>query len=137
MTTESATPVVRPYTFRGEGTGRWQSFSWALGRTISRIVSMLLFRFHATGQAGIPKTGGVLMVMNHQSFLDPWLIGIAPSRQIHYMARDTLFRGGFLGYLLELWNSFPVKRGAADLTAIRTAVERPDKGFIVNIFPEG
>ena len=53
------------------------------------------------------------------------------------MARDTLFKGGFLGYLLELWNSFPVKRGSADLGAIRTAVERLDKGFVVNIFPEG
>jgi 1-acyl-sn-glycerol-3-phosphate acyltransferase len=101
------------------------------------MLSMLLFRLRARGQAGLPKSGGVLLVMNHQSFLDPWLIGVAPRRQVHYMARDTLFRGGFLQYLGELWNAFPVKRGAADLGAIRTAVERLDKGFMVNIFPEG
>jgi 1-acyl-sn-glycerol-3-phosphate acyltransferase len=98
---------------------------------------MLLFRLRVSGQARIPKRGGVLMVTNHQSFLDPWLIGIGPSRQIHYMARDTLFKGGVLTFLMELWNAFPVKRGSADLTAIRTAVERLDKGFVVNIFPEG
>jgi 1-acyl-sn-glycerol-3-phosphate acyltransferase len=123
--------------FRGEGTGLWQAFTWNVGRLVSRILSMLLFRLHVRGQAGIPKTGGVLLIANHQSFLDPWLIGIAPSRQVHYMARDTLFRGGFLQYLGELWNAFPVKRGAADLGAIRMAVERLDKGFMVNIFPEG
>jgi 1-acyl-sn-glycerol-3-phosphate acyltransferase len=123
--------------FRGEGTGLWQAFTWNVGRLVSRILSMLLFRLHVRGQAGIPKTGGVLLIANHQSFLDPWLIGIAPSRQVHYMARDTLFRDGFLQYLGELWNAFPVKRGAADLGAIRMAVERLDKGFMVNIFPEG
>jgi len=133
-TTSRAAPA---YQFRGEGTGRFQAFAWNTGRLISRILSILLFRLKVRGQATIPKTGGVLMVCNHQSFLDPWLVGIAPSRQIHYMARDTLFRGGFLQYLGELWNAFPVKRGAADLGAIRTAVERLDKGFIVNIFPEG
>ena len=126
-----------PYTYRGEGTGPFQAISWTTGRLLSRLGSMLLFRLHVSGQARIPRTGGVLMVTNHQSFLDPWLIGIAPSRQIHYMARDTLFKGGFLHYLLELWNVFPVKRGSADLTAIRTAVEQLDKGFIVNVFPEG
>ena len=77
------------------------------------------------------------MVTNHQSFLDPWLIGIAPSRQVHYMARDTLFKGGFLHFLMELWNAFPVKRGAADLGAIRMAVDVLDRGYLLNIFPEG
>jgi 1-acyl-sn-glycerol-3-phosphate acyltransferase len=98
---------------------------------------MLLFRLRVSGQTRIPKTGGVLIVTNHQSFLDPWLVGIGPARQIHYMARDTLFKGGLLTWLMELWNVFPVKRGSADLGAIRTAVERLDKGFVVNIFPEG
>jgi 1-acyl-sn-glycerol-3-phosphate acyltransferase len=132
-----APPPRRPYKYRGEGNGLWQRFQWNMGRFFSRVLSMLLFRLHVGGQAGIPKTGGILMVTNHQSFLDPWLIGIAPSRQIHYMARDNLFKGGFLQYAAETCNAFPVKRGHADLTAIRMAVERLDKGYIVNIFPEG
>lgn len=125
------------YRFRGEGSGLFQRLAWNFGRLLSRVIALVYFRLRAAGQTGIPKTGGVLMVTNHQSFLDPWLIGIAPSRQLHYMARDTLFKGGFLTYLMELWNTFPVKRGAADLTAIRIAAERLGNGFIVNIFPEG
>jgi 1-acyl-sn-glycerol-3-phosphate acyltransferase len=141
--TTAPTPPVekaRPaptYTFRGETTSWYQPLAWNTGRLLSRIISMLLFRLHVTGQANIPRRGGVLMVTNHQSFLDPWLIGIAPTRQVHYMARDTLFKGGILHWLMELLNVFPVKRGASDLTAIRTAVERLDKGFLLNIFPEG
>ncbi len=133
--TKSPAAPTRP--FRGEGSGLFQRFSWNAGRLFSRIFSLLYFQLRVTGQRNIPSTGGALMVTNHQSFLDPWLIGIAPERQIHYMARDTLFKGGLLTFLMELWNVFPVKRGAADLAAVRTAADRLDKGFIVNIFPEG
>ncbi len=140
--TAAAGPAKGGYVYRGEGTSSLQRLSWNVGRLISRIVSVLFFKLHVSGQTNIPKRGGVLMVSNHQSFLDPWLVGIAPSRQIHYMARDTLFNknggiGGFLHYLLELWNAFPVKRGSADLTSIRTAVERLNAGYVLNIFPEG
>jgi len=140
--TVAAAPAKGGYVYRGEGTSRFQQLSWNVGRLISRIVSVLFFKLHVSGQTNIPKTGGVLMVSNHQSFLDPWLVGIAPSRQLHYMARDTLFNktggvGGFLHFLLELWNAFPVKRGSADLTSIRTAVERLSAGYVLNIFPEG
>src|SRR5579864_453718 len=78
---ERATPG-RPYRYRGEGTGAWQVCAWTAGRIVSRFLSLILFRLHVRGQADLPKTGGVLMVTNHQSFLDPWLIGIALSRQV-------------------------------------------------------
>lgn len=137
MSTPATTVAKTPYTFRGEGHGFFQRLTWNFGRVISRILSVLLFKLCVRGQAGLPRTGGTLLVTNHQSFLDPWLMGIAPSRQVHYMARDTLFKGGFLHWLMEVYNAFPVKRGSADLTSIRTAVERLDKGYMVNIFPEG
>jgi 1-acyl-sn-glycerol-3-phosphate acyltransferase len=134
---QKAPPSPRPHRVRGEGTGLFQAGLWKSVRLLSRVVSMLMFRLYVRGQAGIPGTGGVLLVTNHQSFLDPWLIGIAPARQVHYMARDTLFKGGFLHWLMDTCNAFPVKRGTADLGAIRTAVERLDQGFMVNVFPEG
>lgn len=128
---------VRSYTFRGEGTWAGQPALWNFGRLLSRIISVLLFKFRASGQSHVPESGPVLMVTNHQSFLDPWLIGIALHRQVHYMARDTLFKGGVLHWLMERLNAFPIKRGTADRAALSAAVERLEKGFIVNIFPEG
>jgi 1-acyl-sn-glycerol-3-phosphate acyltransferase len=138
---ETAAPPARKpavsFTYRGEGTGPFQRLLWATGRVISRTLSILFFRFHSRGQAHMPPTGGVLLLSNHQSFLDPWILGIALSRQLHYMARDTLFKGGWLQWVAETFNTFPVRRGAADLAAIRNAVERLDKGYIVTVFPEG
>ncbi|MGC8552217.1 MAG: lysophospholipid acyltransferase family protein, partial [Phycisphaerae bacterium] len=68
--------------------------------------------------------------------LDPWLIGVPLWRQIHYMARESLFRGGFWQWMLESTNAFPIRRGRADSTAIREALNRLERGFLVNVFPE-
>ncbi len=125
------------YIYRGEGTGLFQRCCWDFGQFLSKIISSVLFRLRVQGTENIPKSGPVLMITNHQSFLDPWLIGIKLRRQVHFMARDTLFKGGFLGWLMEILNSYPVKRGAADLQAIRITIERLDDARLVNIFPEG
>ncbi len=132
-------PARAPVSFiyRGEGTGPWQRFVWGCGKVISYVITIVLFRLHVRGQNNIPRTGGVMLLSNHQSFLDPWLITVAPRRQLHYMARDTLFKGGFTQWIAEMYNTFPVRRGSADLAAVRIAVERLDKGQIVTIFPEG
>ena len=45
-----------------------------------------------SGRQNIPAEGGVLVVSNHQSHLDPPLVGIGCPRQMNYLARDTLFR---------------------------------------------
>lgn len=133
----AAASHARNYVYRGEGESWYQPILWDSGRLISQLLSLLLFRLRVFGVENVPKRGPALLVTNHQSFLDPWLIGIAVLRQIHFMARDTLFKGGFLGWLNETLNAFPVKRGQGDRAAIRTAAERLDRGFIVNIFPEG
>ena len=126
----------RPYVFRGEGTDRWQALLWNFGRVFFQFIAILLFHVRISGRENVPTKGAALLVTNHQSMLDPWLIGIALKRQIHYMARESLFRGGIIQYLFERTNAFPIRRGRADTTAIRESLNRLEKGYLVNIFPE-
>lgn len=135
MTKDQKTQIN--YVYRGEGTSFGQRLAWNVGQVFSRVLSMVLFRLTVRGLQHIPKTGPVLMVTNHQSFLDPWLIAIAPSRQFHFMARDSLFKNKAFGWIISLLNAYPVRRGAADLTSIRMTIERLEQGRLVNIFPEG
>lgn len=135
---ETQTPKKKVgYTFRGQGTSWYQPAMWWLGKNFSRLVAMILFRVRFRGRENYPLTGPVLLVTNHQSFLDPWLVGIACPRQVHYMARDSLFKGGFFSWVMECVNAYPVRRGTADLQAIRHTVDRLKSGYVVNIFPEG
>lgn len=98
---------------------------------------ILLFHGRSTGHGQVPRRGGVLLVSNHQSFLDPMLATLALPRQCSYMARDSLFRNPFFRLLIESLNAFPVRRGEADLRGIKEALRRLKDGYAVLLFPEG
>ena len=91
----------------------------------------------AQGVHHIPREGGVLLVSNHVSFLDPVIVGSAANREVHYMARSNAFDIPGLGQLISAYNAYPVNRGAADLGALRKTLSLLKAGNVVLIFPEG
>ncbi|HQL54766.1 MAG TPA: lysophospholipid acyltransferase family protein [Phycisphaerae bacterium] len=111
------------------------------GYAVCRIIAQALFTFLVRGRVfgtqHVPRAGGVLLVSNHQSFLDPVLATLAIPRECNYMARDTLFRQPQFRRLIEYLNAFPVKRNTADLGAIKETLRRLKAGKVVLTFPEG
>ena len=85
----------------------------------------------------VPRRGGLLVISNHQSYLDPVLAALAVYRPFNPMARDSLFRHWPFRWLIRSLYAFPVKRASADLGAIREAFRRLRAGRIVLVFPEG
>lgn len=106
-------------------------------RALCHAAFLTLFRGRVFGVRNVPRVGGVILVCNHQSFLDPVLATLALPRECHYMARDSLFRNPLFRRLIESLNAFPVKRGAADVGAIKETLRRLRSGALVTIFPEG
>ena len=90
----------------------------------------------ASGIENIPEEGPIIFAANHTSFYDPPVIGIKNPRQIHYMARDSLFRG-FFGDCLRSIGTIPVARGTADVKSIKAIFKALKKGEATAIFPEG
>lgn len=84
----------------------------------------------------VPLNGPLLLASNHQSFLDPILVAVALRREVHFMARDSLFKGRVFKPLIEYLNAFPVKRGMADIAAVRAILRRLEMGACVTTFPE-
>lgn len=105
-------------------------------RFLCQLSFLALFRGRTFGVRYVPRTGGVLLVCNHQSFLDPVLATLALPRECHYMARDTLFANPRFRKLIESLNAFPVKRGTADVGAIKETLKRLKSGGLVTVFPE-
>jgi len=85
----------------------------------------------------VPATGPLLFVSNHQSFFDPVLVGYGLDREVDYMARDTLFKNPIFDKLIRSLNAFPVKRGEADLAAVKDTLRRLRDQRAVLLFPEG
>ena len=115
----------------------WQAAFHKFCRCGVRLVLGLFFRARAYGQHNLPREGGGLLLSNHQSFLDPVLVGAGMPRLLTYMARDTLFRNPLLGTWLRLVNTFPVRRGRPDTMSIRRAIEHLTAGRLLLMFPEG
>jgi len=66
---------------------------WYAGcRGLCQIVAVTFFGIRSFGRENVPAKGGALLASNHQSFLDPTVVGLCLTRQVHYLARDSLFR---------------------------------------------
>jgi len=112
--------------------------------TIYHIIHILtrpgfksLFKFEVFGTENVPSTGGALLASNHASFADPVFLGASVNRNLHYMARASLFKPERIDRFLRSLNAFPVHRGAADRRAIRQALELLDSGNLLLMFAEG
>ena len=74
---------------------------------LSRAVANICFDLRVVGREKIPTSGGLLLAMNHQSFLDPPLAGIACDREIFFLARKSLLEWPVLGKLFPKLNVIP------------------------------
>jgi 1-acyl-sn-glycerol-3-phosphate acyltransferase len=108
-----------------------------LARWICKVFCILFFRVRTSGVENIPAKGAFLLVSNHQSYLDPIFCGVPIKRHLHFLARETLFTNRFFGGLISSVNTIPVKRGEADLAAMRKVIDKLKKGEGVCLFPEG
>ena len=110
---------------------------YRVSRKITQVLFWLGLRGRVFGTHHVPRTGGVLLLCNHQSFFDPMLATLALPRECSYMARDTLFENPRFRKIIEAYNAFPIKRGTADLRGIKEALRRLRGGWLVTTFPEG
>ena len=93
-------------------------------------------RWRATGQGNVPRSGGVLLVCNHLSFLDVFMVGIPLERPLNYVARSTLFLP-VLGPLIRSVGGFPIQREGIGASGMKETIRRLRAGGIVTLFPEG
>ena len=97
----------------------------------------IFFRYKVIGAEHIPASGGVIIAANHISLWDPPLIGTSLNRSIHFMAKEELFSNPIFKWVITKLQSFPVRRGAPDRTAIRYAINLLKNGEVLGVFPEG
>ena len=97
----------------------------------------ILFRGRVSGLSNVPMHGPLVVVANHGSHLDPPLLGHALGRPVAFMAKAELFAVPLLGPLIRALAAYPVKRGASDREAIRTATARLQEGWATGVFLDG
>jgi len=115
----------------------WNDLWYGFLRAGCRLAAVLGYRVRHTGVLNIPREGGVLVVSNHQSHLDPPLIGMGGNRRMNYLARRTLFGFGPFGWLINSLDAIPIDREGLGLAGIKESLKRLRRGEMVVVFPEG
>ena len=100
-------------------------------------VFRILFRGRTRGNGNVPMDGPLVVVANHGSHLDPPLLGHALGRPVAFMAKAELFSIPLLGRVIRACGAYPVKRGASDREAIRTATAKLREGWAIGVFLDG
>ncbi|MBX9679458.1 MAG: 1-acyl-sn-glycerol-3-phosphate acyltransferase [Gemmataceae bacterium] len=104
---------------------------------VAAAVSVLGFSYRYEGIRNVPKSGPLLVLANHQSFLDPPMVALAFRRHLVFLARKTLFRNMFLGWLFRSLHGVPIDQQGVGKEGIRTVSEQLKMGKAVLVFPEG
>lgn len=110
---------------------------WKAIQALVRIGACAMFRVRVYGRQGVAQRGGLILAVNHQSYLDPLLVGLAIDREIHFMARKSLFQNPLFRFLIVTLNAFPIERDSGDVKGVKTALERLKRGCVLLMFPEG
>lgn len=104
-------------------------------RLFSVGILCVLYRVRSYDMKNVPKTGPTLILCNHQSFLDPMFSQSWVRRSFCFVARDSLFEGRLGKFLNQLY-TIPIRRGQADIAAMRSIIAYTKAGYAVCLYPE-
>jgi 1-acyl-sn-glycerol-3-phosphate acyltransferase len=112
--------------------GLW--YEWWYGVLLAYFTLGHSFRFD--GRQNVPKCGPALFIANHESYIDPLLVGVASPRHLAFLARANLFHGIF-GRFLRSVNTHPVDQEGFAREGLKAMIDMLNDGWPVLVFPEG
>jgi 1-acyl-sn-glycerol-3-phosphate acyltransferase len=112
-------------------------YQWFLSNLI-RLGTDILCRIDKFDIPRIPRSGPLILVTNHINSLEvPLLFVHLLPRKLFGLAKIETWDSKFMGWLFDLWDAIPVRRGTLDLEAYRACLEVLKDGNILAIAPEG
>src|SRR5262245_65834184 len=80
------------------------------------------------GRQNIPRTGPVLVIANHQSFLDPLLVGLASPRHLSFLAKKSLFDHGLFSFLIRCLHAVPIDQEGVGKDGLKAILQQLHEG---------
>ncbi|MDQ6695362.1 MAG: 1-acyl-sn-glycerol-3-phosphate acyltransferase [Chloroflexota bacterium] len=106
-------------------------------RLFFTLVLHTIWPLKVKGARYVPRQGAAIVVANHLSYIDPFVIGYSANRLVSYMGKKELFGMPFVGFLLRRVGGFPVDRSRPDAASMKVAMTVLKDGELLGLFPEG
>ena len=115
---------------------RW--FFWTLSRLFVWVYVRPKFNLKKDAQFDpIPKPP-FIMISNHGTFFDPWMVGHYSRYPVSIMMNDNAYKGPWIvSTYLKLIGTFGKRKGVADFKATKTMFKQLSDGYPILVFPEG
>ena len=110
---------------------------YALTRGLFSVVFRTLWPLKIEGAENVPRAGAAVIVCNHLSMIDPFVVGYSANRLVNFMAKQELFKVPGLRIWIRRLGAFPVDRSRQDATALKNALSVLKGGHLLGMFPEG
>ena len=127
----------------------WPVLSYLVTNVTAFFGFLLFFVLNRTtviGRHRVPDEPNTLLLSNHQSMIDSWLVGIAAFYPQSWWkphlipwnpaAEENFYSTPLLRLLSDLWKVIPIREGRRDIKAIYRMTRALDEGVMI-LFPEG
>ena len=103
-----------------------------------KIVYTIIYRPHFHGTENIPdKNKAYIVCSNHLSANDAIFMAWRLGQQTHFVAKEEIMKNPILRFFAKIFGVIPIRRGGADVGAIRKAIDAVKAGGVLGIFPQG
>lgn len=104
---------------------------------LARTLTYLCTRIEIEGMENVPKSGPLIVAMNHLSIADPFMFASFFTLPIVFMAKEEIYKIPGMRKITRWYGSFTVRRGEPDREAIRNCIGVLQRGDVLGLFPEG
>jgi 1-acyl-sn-glycerol-3-phosphate acyltransferase len=120
-----------------KGAGKSNRFLVTAFRAVTRIIARTYVRLTVEGLENVPDEGACVIITNHISGLDPFVIGIPMDRTLYCLAKVELYQNALLTWILNNLGFIPLDRDSTDTSAMRIVLRLLRNGQAIGISPEG
>ena len=110
---------------------------WKFGRPILGGSAAVATRLRSYGTERIPRSGGLVIAINHFSWIDIPCVGWVCRRNLYFLAKVEAHRVPALGQIIRSFGTLAVRRGESDREAVRRMREVVRDGNALGVFVEG
>ena len=114
-----------------------QDVAWKFGRPLLGGSAAIATRLRSYGTERIPRSGGLVIALNHFHWIDIPCVGWVCKRNVYFLAKVEAHRAPGLGRLIRSFGTLAVRRGESDREAVRRMREVVQNGDVLGVYVEG